>query len=156
MIHFFEGISASIGVALMRRQAEEGLRESEKEYRDLSIKFRDAYLWMSQKKDQMEARKYNESMIFMTEDDGRICGFTDKAVGIAKKNRSDIQGSSIEDILVFQEGQAFEDLIRNVRPGMSHLTTLRFKNQPEDEPVYEAKLMRVVVEGKRLLNIIIY
>ena len=33
MIHFYEGISASIGVALMRKQAEQALGESEEQYR---------------------------------------------------------------------------------------------------------------------------
>ena len=33
MIQFFEGISASIGVALVRKQAEEALRESEENFR---------------------------------------------------------------------------------------------------------------------------
>jgi diguanylate cyclase (GGDEF)-like protein/PAS domain S-box-containing protein len=33
MIHFFEGLSASIGVALMRKQQEDALRTSEKRYR---------------------------------------------------------------------------------------------------------------------------
>jgi GAF domain-containing protein len=156
MIHFFEKISASIGVALMRKHEEEALRNSEKGYHELSIKLQDAYLWMSQKKDKIEARKYSESIIFLTEDDGRICGFTEEAAGMTKKSHSDIQGCNIQDILVFQEGQKFMDLINKVRPRMSHLTTLKFKNQMEDGPVYEAKLTRVVVESKRLFYIVLY
>ena len=35
MIHFFEGLGASIGIALTRKRAEEELRESEKQYRSL-------------------------------------------------------------------------------------------------------------------------
>ena len=37
MIHFFEGICASVGVALLRKRAEEALRESEQKYQELSI-----------------------------------------------------------------------------------------------------------------------
>jgi diguanylate cyclase (GGDEF)-like protein len=37
MIHFFEGICASVGVALLRKRAEEALRESEQRYQELSI-----------------------------------------------------------------------------------------------------------------------
>jgi hypothetical protein len=48
------------------------------------------------------------------------------------------------------------DLIHKARPRMSHLTTLRFKNQPEDGPIYEAKLTRIAVEGKRLFYIVLY
>jgi GAF domain-containing protein len=156
MIHFFEGISAGIGVALIRKQTEEALRKSEKVHRELSIKFRDAYLWMSQKKDIIEALKYRESIIFLTADDGRICGFTKEAAGITKKSDSDLQGCNIQDILVFQEGQTFMDLIRKVRPRMSHHTTLRFKNQPEEEPVHEAKLTCIIFESKRLFSIVLY
>ena len=35
MIHFFEGLGASIGIALARKQAEKRLRESEEKYRNL-------------------------------------------------------------------------------------------------------------------------
>lgn len=139
-----------------RKRAEEALRESEKGYRELSIKLQDAYLWMSQKKDKIETRKYSESIIFLTAEDGQICGFTEKALGITKKSRSDLQGCNIQDILVFQEGQTFMDLIHKVRPRMSHLTTLKFKNQLEDGPVYEAKLTRIFVESKGLFYIVLY
>jgi len=139
-----------------RKRAEEALRKSEKGYRDLSIKLQDAYLWMSQKKDKIETRKYSESIIFLTAEDGQICGFTEKALGITKKSRSDLQGCNIQDILVFQEGQTFMDLIHKARQKMSHLTTLKFKNQLEDGPIYEAKLTRIFVESKGLFYIVLY
>src|SRR5664280_855991 len=139
-----------------RKRAEEALRESEKGYRELSIKLQDAYLWMSQKKDKIETRKYSESIIFLTAEDGQICGFTEKALGITNKSRSDLQGCNIQDILVFQEGQTFMDLIHKARQKMSHLTTLKFKNQLEDGPGYEAKLTRIFVESKGLFYIVLY
>ena len=139
-----------------RKRAEEVLRESEKGYRELSIKLQDAYLWISQKKDKIETRKYSESIIFLTAEDGQICGFTEKALGITKKSRSDLQGCNIQDILVFQEGQTFMDLIHKARQKMSHLTTLKFKNQLEDGPGYEAKLTRIFVESKGLFYIVLY
>jgi len=139
-----------------RKRAEEALRESEKGYRELSIKLQDAYLWMSHKKDKIETRKYSESIIFLTAEDGQICGFTEKALGITKKSRSDLQDCNIQDILVFQEGQTFMDLIHKARQKMSHLTTLKFKNQLEDGPVYEAKLTRIFVESKGLFYIVLY
>ena len=140
----------------VRKRAEDALRESEKGYRELSTKLRDAYLWMREKKDKSEAQKYSESIIFLTEDDGQICGFTEEAVGITKKSHSDIQGCNIQDILVSQDGQTFMDLIHKVRPRMSHLTALKFKNQMEDGPVYVAKLTSIVVESKRLFYIDLY
>ena len=155
-VHFFEGISASIGVALMRKQAVGALREREREYRELSIKLQDAYSWMRQEKDKIETRKYIEGIIFLTAEDGRICGFTEEAAGMTNKIHSDLQGCNIQDILVFQEDQTFMDLIHKVRLGISHLTTLRFKNQPEDGPVYEAKLTRIIVESKKLFYIVLY
>ena len=139
-----------------RKRMESELLKSEKEYRELSIKLRDAYLWMSQKKDELESQKYSESIVFLTADDGQIWGFTEEALDITTKSRSEIQVCNIQDILIFQEGQAFMDFIHKVRPRISHLTTARFKNQMEDGPVYKAKLTRIVVESKRLFYIVLY
>jgi PAS domain S-box-containing protein len=158
-----EGIGSQIAGAIASAQlyaglkkTEQKLKESEQRYRELSIKLQDAYLWMRQKKDKIEARKYIESIIFLTADDGRICGFTEEAAGMTKKSHSDLQGCNIQDILVFQEGQTFMDLIHKVRPRMAYLTTLRFKNQIEDGPSYEAKLTCMIVEGKKLFYIVLY
>jgi PAS domain S-box-containing protein len=155
-IHEEKFILSSINNITRRKQAEAALRKSEKEYREISMKLQEAYLRMSQKKDQIEARKYSENIIFLTADDGRICGFTEEAVVITKKSPSDMQDCNIQDILVFQDDQAFMDLIRKVRPRMSHLTTIRFKNQMEDGPIYEAKLMCIVVERKRFFYIVLH
>jgi PAS domain S-box-containing protein len=152
----FVGASGTLIDITKQKEMETLLSESEKGYRELSIKLQDAYLWMSQKKDKIETRKYSESIIFLTAEDGQICGFTEKALGITKKSRSDLQGCNIQDILVFQEGQTFMDLIHKARQKMSQLTTLKFKNQLEDGPVYEAKLTRIFVESKGLFYIVLY
>ena len=158
-----EGIGSQIAGAIASAQlykdlkkTETSLRESEKGYHEISIKLQDAYSEMRQKKDKIEARKYIESIIFLTADDGRICGFTEEAAGMTKKSHYDLQGCNIQDILVFQEGQTFMDLIHKVRPRMAYLTTLRFKNQIEDGPSYEAKLTCMIVEGKKLFYIVLY
>jgi DNA repair exonuclease SbcCD ATPase subunit len=139
-----------------RTLAEKSLKQLYQQIEVTNQELQDAYLWMRQKKDLLEARKYNESIIFLTADDGRICGFTEQAREITKKNCADLQDCNIQDFLVPCEGQAFMDLIRHVRPRMSHLTTLRLKNHSEDGPVYEAKLTRIVIESKRLLYIVLY
>jgi hypothetical protein len=139
-----------------RKLAEKNLKQLNRQIEVTNQKLQDAYLWMREKKDHLEARKYKESIIFLTADDGRLCGFTEHAREITKKSCADLQDGYIQDFLVSSEGQEFKDLIRQVRPRMSHLATFRLKDRPEDGPVYEAKLTHMVIEGKRLFYIVLY
>ncbi|MCX5825731.1 MAG: hypothetical protein NTY86_20160 [Deltaproteobacteria bacterium] len=141
-----------------RKLAEKNLKQLYQQIEVTNQKLQDAYFWMRQEKNQLEARKYKESIIFLTADDGRICGFTEQAREITKKSRADLQDGNIQDFLVPHEGQAFIDLIRQVRPRMSNFTTLRLKlkGHPENGPVYDAKLTHIVVESKRLFYMVLY
>ncbi len=139
-----------------RKVAEKNLKQLYQQIEVTNQKLQDAYLWMRQKKDKLEARKYQESVIFLTTDEGRICGFTEQARAITNKNSADLQGGHIQDFLLPPEGKEFLDLFRQVRPRMSNLTTLRLKDQPEEGPVYEAKLTHIGIEHKRLFYIVLY
>ena len=54
-------------------------------------KLMDASLWMRQKKNQLAARQYVESIVFLVDDEGRIFGITENAMEMTKKSRSDLQ-----------------------------------------------------------------
>ena len=141
-----------------RKLAEKNLKRLYQQIEVTNQKLQDAYFWMRQEKDQLVARKYQESIMFLTADDGRICGFTEQAREMTKKGRAELQDGNIQDFLVPHEGQAFMDLIRQVRPRMSHLATLRLKlkEHPEDGPIYDAKITNIVVESKRSFYIVLY
>ncbi len=139
-----------------RKLAEKNQKQLNHQIEVTNQKLQDAYLWMRQKKNQLEARKYQESVIFLTTDEGRICGFTEQARAITQKSSADLHGGHIQDFLLPPEGQNLLDLFRNVRPRMSNLTTLRLKDHPGEGPVYEAKLTRIVVEKKRIFSIVLY
>ncbi len=156
MIRFFEKISASIGVAMRRRQTEEELRESESGFRELSAKLRDAYSWMRQQKDHLDARKYKESIIFLVTKEGRICGFTEEAAGMTKRNHADIQLSNIQDIFTFQDGQSPPDIFKKAKPKFAYNTKLQIKDLAPEGPVYEAKITRMVISGKTCFYIVLY
>jgi PAS domain-containing protein len=139
-----------------RKSAEKNLQRLNQAVEETNRKLQDAYLWMRQQKDQLAARQYRETPVFLTTDDGRICGFTEKALDMTKKSRSALQSCNIQEILLPQEGQTFVDLTRQVRPSMPRFTTLRIQGRPEDERIYEAKLTRLVVDGQRLIYIVLY
>ena len=73
-----------------RKQAEKNLRQLNQQIEETNGKLQDAYLAMRQIKDHWVARQYKESMIFLTADNGRIRGFTEKALEITKKSRSEL------------------------------------------------------------------
>jgi DNA repair exonuclease SbcCD ATPase subunit len=139
-----------------RKSAEKNLQRLNKEVEETNRKLRDAYLWMRQQKDQLAARQYRESVVFLTTDEGRICGFTEKALDMTKKSRAALQNCNIQEILLLQGGETFAAFTRQVRPSMPRFTTLRIQRVPQDEQVYEAKLTRLVVDGQRLIYIVLY
>ena len=139
-----------------RRLAEKNLEQLNQQIEVTNQKLQDAYLWMRQQKNQLEARKYQESAMFLTTDEGWICGFTEQARAITKKNSADLQDGNIQDVLLPAEGRRLPDLFREVRPRMSNLTTVRLKGHQGEGPVYEAKLTHIVVEKKRLFSIVLY
>lgn len=136
-----------------RRQAEKNLKELYEQLEEANRKLMDAYLWMRQRKDRLAARQYVESIVFLVNDDGHICGVTENAMEITKKSRSDLHNCNIQDIFTLQEGQTFKGILHQVRPKMSCLTNLQLRDMGSHQPFYEAKLSRVAVEGKRLISI---
>jgi len=139
-----------------RKLAEKNLQRLNQEIETTNRKLQDAYLWMRQKKDQLAARQYRESPVFLTSDDGRICGFTEKALDMTQKSRSALQNTNIQEVLRPREGQTFADLTRQVRPSMPLSTTLSVRGGPDHDRIYEAKLTRLVVDGKRLIYVVLY
>ncbi len=139
-----------------RRQAEKKSRQLYDQLEEANRKLMDAYLWMRQKKDRLAARQYTESIVFLVEDDGRICGVTENAVELTKKKRSDLDNCHIQDVLTTVKGQTFEAILRQARPKLSYLTNLQLKDQPDNQTLYEAKLTRVALDGKRLITIVLH
>jgi signal transduction histidine kinase len=139
-----------------RKRGERNLSQLNRQIEETSRKLQDAYLWMRQQKDHWAARRYKESMIFLTTEDGRIRGFTEKALEMTNKCRSEVQEGNIQDIFRTRDGQSFSQLIRQVRPNIAFLTTLGFKDRPGHETVYEAKLTRIFINSERLTYLVLY
>jgi len=139
-----------------RKQAEKNLSQLNLQIEETNRKLQDAYVWMRQQKDHWAARRYTESMIFITADDGRIHGFTEKALELTRKSRSEVQGGNIQDFFVSRDGNSFTHLVRRVRPNIAHLTTLGLKGRPGTDAVYDAKLTRIQVNGERLAYLVLY
>jgi nitrate/nitrite-specific signal transduction histidine kinase len=139
-----------------RCQAEDNLRHLYKEIEVTNQKLQDAYLSMRRRKDEWEARKYQESIVFMATAEGRIIGFTEKALEISRKSRSALLEASIQDILFPLQGRAFVDSLRAVRPRTSQLVTVRLADRTVGEALYDAKLTHFALEGKRLFYVVLY
>jgi len=141
-----------------RKQAEKVQKELCEQLEEANRKLMDAYLCMRQRKDQLAARHYAESIVFLVDDDGHICGVTEKAMNMTNKSRSYLHNANIQDFLEPREGQGqtLKDIMRQAHPKMPHLTNLQLKSAGSRQISYEAKLTRVSVDKKRLISIVLY
>jgi DNA repair exonuclease SbcCD ATPase subunit len=145
------------------RQSLEQLRREIKERQRLNIqleeanrKLLDAYLFMKQSKDRLASRQYAESVVFLIDPEGRICGVTEKALELTGKNRSQLNTSQIDDLFASLEGRSVKDLLRQVQPRLPLRTSLRMRCTGEDERRFDAKFTRVAFEGKRFIYAVLY
>jgi len=140
----------------IRKEAEKKLKQANQELEDTNQKLQEAYLYMRRKKDLLAARQYQESIVFLTNDEGRICGFTDKALELTNRSRDNLLDGRIEEILSPPEGKTFTDLIRQARPSAPLSTLMKIKGQQDQDQICEAKLTRLIVDGKRLIYLVLY
>ncbi len=145
------------------RQTLEQLRKEIRERKRLNgqleeanRKLLDAYLFMKQSKDRLASRQYAESVVFLIDPEGRICGVTEKALELTGKNRSQLNASQIDDLFTPLEGRSVKDLLRQVQPRLPLRTSLRMKSSKEDGRHFNAKLTRVAFEGKRFIYAVLY
>lgn len=139
-----------------RERAEKNLQALYQQLGEANQKLLDAYLWMRQSKDRLEARQFTESVVFLVDFEGKINGVTDNAIEITGKSRAELVHSPLEDILEPQDGSTVRTVLQQVRPKMAYNTKFILKNGPKGGPLYEGKLTRVAVEGKRLITLDLY
>jgi hypothetical protein len=117
---------------------------------------RAAYLWMKSKKDELEDRKYTESIIFVVTREGRIIGCTESAAQLVKKRAVDLRNAFINDFVEISDGQPFSDLVAMVRPQLPFLSDMTLVSSRKVVKKYKCKITNIVLSGESQFFLVLY
>jgi hypothetical protein len=117
---------------------------------------RAAYLWMKSRKDELEDRKYTESIILVVTREGRIIGCTEAAAQLVKKQVGDLQGAFINDFVEISDGQPFSDLVALVRPQMPFVADMTLVSSYRVIQKYQCKITNIALSGESQFFLVFY
>jgi PAS domain-containing protein len=123
---------------------------------EINKKLELAYAWMRDSRDDMRQYMYEEDIGFLTDKEGQIEGITERALDHTGKSRETLIGSNIMDLLHDSCREDFRQELPQAWKGLTLHLNVRFGGQKDPEKIYEAKLTRMTVSGKRLLLAILH
>jgi hypothetical protein len=115
-----------------------------------------AYLWMKKRKDHLEKRKYDESIIFFVDGNGQIMGWTEMAARSFKYPHRTLPTKKLGDFLTITDGRSFKDIFPLVKPGFPYIIKVRSTDVSADTSVYAVKVTSLICEGKSLFYLVFY
>lgn len=129
------------------RELEQRSLQIEKANKELAL----AYSWMRDSRDQLRQYMYEEDIGFLTDKEGKIEGITERALSRTGKSRDAMLGSNILDLLRENDREGFKQKLSQAWNGLTLHLNVQLKVPQNPESIFEAKLTRMTVSGKRLL-----
>jgi PAS domain S-box-containing protein len=141
-----------------QRSAKQALQDAhwELEQRALQIETANkelelAYSSMRDSRDHLRQYMYEEDIGFLTDKEGKIEGVTERALNQTGKSREALMGSNIMDLLHERCREDFKRELTQAWNGITLHLNVQLMGEKDPKKIFEAKLTRMTVSGKRLL-----
>jgi PAS domain-containing protein len=141
-----------------QRAAKKALQEAHRELEQRSLQIEKAnkelelaYSWMRDSRDHLRQNMYEEDIGFLTDKEGKIEGITERALNHTGKSREALMGINITDLLHESSREDFNRGLTQAWNGLTLHLNVQLAGQKNPEKIFDAKLTRMTVSGKRLL-----
>jgi PAS domain S-box-containing protein len=132
-------------------QANALLNQEIADRKEVEKKLERAYAHMRDYKDRVSLHLYEEDMVFLVDEKGSILGMTQKALEISGKNRFELFGKPVSDLLDEPSKAAFEEDMLNARKGIFEQTLLTLKGKPSGEKEMQTKVIPLRIKSGTML-----
>lgn len=114
-----------------------------------------AYAWMKARKDDLEGRKYKESIIFIVTPEGRIVGWSQSASQLVKK-KGELDNYFLPDCMTITEGLSFQDISAQVRPNIPMVIHMTIDSEGKSPLKYICKVTELLLRKDRHYFLVLY
>jgi PAS domain-containing protein len=148
---FTRHTQAEVELQKAREELEHRVQERTEEISKVNRNLELAYAQLKDAKDRISSQLYAEDIAFLTDEDGRILGFSDKAAEVARQSRLKLMNQNIADLLEPESNKKLKKEMKKTRVGVFHETSLLFTEKERSPQLFRAKMMPVNMEKKKVL-----
>jgi PAS domain-containing protein len=140
---------------LERKQAEEELKRTYSQLKEANKNLGLAYAQMRDWKDNLRLQLQKEEIGFLIDETGSILGFTESALSVTGRNRTDLQGGNIVDLVDKGFRKELKNTMRKALGGIARQIPFPVIGDKRDQQEFEAKLVHLNLEKKKRLLILL-
>ena len=129
-----------------RQRAEERLKTTLDQLKEANKRLGLAYAQMRDWKDRVSMQLYGEEIGFLIDENGQILGITERALESTGRNRIELLGDNILDLVDEECRQELKNDIREAWIGIFRQTSVRMTGKQMDHQRFETKLMHISLE----------
>jgi len=137
-----------------RAQAEEKIKETNDQLKEMNKKLMDAYALMRDWKDRLGMQLQGEEIGFMLNKNGIIVGVTQKAIEFTGRKRVELMGANIIDLMTEESKEKFKSLLNSVWEAGFLQTNVDIILNSSESKNFQTKLMHMNMEGERTLLVL--
>jgi PAS domain S-box-containing protein len=131
----------------LEHRVQERTEELSKVNRNLAL----AYAELKEAKDRISSQLYAEDIAFLTDEEGCILGFSDKAAEVVGQSRLKLMNQNIGDLLEPESKRKLKKEMKKTRVGAFHQTSILFTEKERRLQLFRARMMPVNMEKRKLL-----